>query len=188
MACREVMAVDAQETLTSLVRRAADGDEEAFAAVMRQTMPLLRAQVRQFETSGIDEDDLQQESLLGLLAAVRHYRPDAGASFATYATTCIRNRLVSLIRRSGDRMRRELPLEDDASLPDTDGQNPEDRVLQQEGFNQLQQQLSQRLTPLEHQVLLARLSDRTYEQIAAQLCISKKAVDNAVQRLRRKLT
>ena len=61
-------------------------------------------------------------------------------------------------------------------------------MQEREALRLLQQQLRRRLTDLEYQVLLARLSDRSYEQIAAQLGVSKKAVDNAVQRLRRKMT
>ncbi len=176
-----------QQNLTSLVQSAAAGDEDAFATVMRRMTPLIRAQVHQFQHNGMDEDDLRQECLVGLLSAVRHFRPNAGTLFTTYATTCIHNRLISLARRNGQRVQREEPLEDDSAVPDTEARSPEARLLEQEELTQLQQQLAQRLTPIEYQVLMARLSDRTYEQIAAQLGITKKAVDNAVQRLRRKL-
>lgn len=182
------MDKDAMPDLSCLVKQAANGDEEAFAAVMRRMTPLIKAQIHRFEHIGADEEDLAQECLVGLLAAVRHYRDDAGAAFTTYACTCIHNRLVSMARRYGAQLQREQPLESDLQVPDTDSSDPENRLLEQEGFSQLQTQLQQRLTPLEHAVLLARLSDQTYEQIATRLGVSKKAVDNAVQRLRRKLS
>ena len=174
--------------LTMLVRQAANGDEEAFAAVMRRMTPLIRTQIHRFEHSGADEEDLRQECLVGLLAAIRHYREDAGATFTTYASTCMRNRLVSMARRYGTLTQREQPLDADTDVPDTDGNDPESRLLEQEGLSRLQEQLQQRLTPLEYEVLLARLEDQTYEQIAAHLGVSKKTVDNAVQRLRRKFS
>ncbi len=182
------MDKDALPELPCLVKRAANGDEEAFAAVMRRMTPMIKAQIHRFQHIGADEDDLAQECLVGLLTAVRHYRDDVGAAFTTFACTCIHNRLVSMARRYGAKLQRERPLESDSQVPDTNSSNPENRLLEQEGFSQLQAQLQQRLTPLEHAVLLARLSDQTYEQIATRLGVSKKTVDNAVQRLRRKFS
>ncbi len=170
------------------IEQAARGDEEAFAAVADRMAPIIRSAVQSFESLGLDADDLEQEASLGLLAAVRTYRPDGGAAFTTYATTCIRNRLTSVARRHGARIRTEQPFEGDSDLPvDTDS-DPARRMLEQEALTRLQEQLRQRLTDLEYRVLLARLTDLSYEEIAARLGVSKKAVDNAVQRLRRKMT
>ncbi len=167
------------------IREAAAGDEEAFARITHRMMPLLNSQVRQFRCAGIEDEDLAQEALLGLLAAVRSFRPDGGATFTTYVTTCVRHRLASVIRRHS-RQLCEQPLEED-DLPDTAG-DPAMRLQAQEEAATLLRRLRQRLTPLEYSVLLLRLSDLSYEEIATRLQISKKAVDNAVQRLRRKLT
>ena len=169
------------------IAAAAAGDETAFAAVVRRMMPLMRAQMRRYGQTGLDEDDLWQECLLGLLAALRSYRPDGGAAFTTYASACIRNRLVSLARTGGIRAERELPLEEEEVVPDTEEDDPAERVVAQEEASRLHAQLRERLTPLEYDVLMARLSDLSYEEIAARLGVSKKTVDNAVQRLRRKL-
>ncbi len=166
---------------------AAAGDEEAFACVMRRMTPIIRAQIQRFDFLPLGGDDLMQECMLGLLAAVRSYRPDGGALFTTYATTCIHNRLVSLARRYSNRVCDTLPY-DDSEIADAEDADPASRVLMQEDADRLQHQLHTRLTTLEYEVLMARLSDCSYKQIAERLEVSTKAVDNAVQRLRRKLS
>ncbi len=170
------------------VRQAAQGDEEAFAAVVRRMAPMTHALVQQYDALGLDREDLVQECMLGLLAAVRSYRPEGGAAFTTYAATCMRNRLASLARRYGSRAQREQPLETEDEFPDPQDGDPAVRMQQQEDAVLWQQLLRRRLTPLEYRVLLSRLSCCSYEETAQQLGITKKAVDNAVQRLRRKLS
>jgi len=166
---------------------AAAGDQEAFATVMRRMTPLIHAQIRNCRDAGVEDEDLAQEALMGLLAAVRSYRPDGGAAFTTYATACIRRRLLSAIRHNAPRADHELPLQDDLDLTDPTG-DPALRLQEQDTLDSLLTRLRQRLTPLEYSVLLLRLSDCSYEEIARRLAVSKKAVDNAVQRLRRKLS
>ena len=167
------------------IRRAADGDQESFARISSRMMPLLLSQVRSFHADGVDEEDLFQEASLGLLSAVRTFRTDGGAAFTTYATACIRNRLTSALR--GTVSRQVLPLDEDTPAAD-DGTDPADLLQQQEDALRLQQQLLQRLTPLEYRVLVARLQGCSYQEIACRLSVGTKTVDNAVQRLRRKMS
>ena len=124
---------------------------------------------------------------MGLLAAVRTYRDDGGAAFTTYATTCIRNRLLTVVRRNGSLADREVPIEDSSELPDVTA-DPALRLQEQEELDNLLQKIRTRLTDTEYRVLLLRLSDHSYAEVAARLGITAKAVDNAVQRMRRKLT
>ncbi len=169
------------------IAEAAAGDEDAFACVMRRMTPIIRAQIQRFDFLPLGGDDLMQECMLGLLAAVRSYRPDGGALFTTYATTCIHNRLVSLARRYSNRVCDTMPY-DDSEIADAADADPASRVLMQEDADRLQHQLHTQLTALEYEVLMARLTDCSYKQIAERLGVSTKAVDNAVQRLRRKLS
>ncbi len=178
--------MDKQDRLLPLAA-AAQGDENAYAVIAQRMAPLIARCIHPFAAQGLDPDDLAQEASLGLLAAVRAFRPDGGASFTTFATTCIRNRLTSVARR-GTKIRIEEPLsEDDAPAQDPAG-DPAAQLLERESFSHLQEQLRRRLTDLEYRVLLARLSDLSYDEIATHLGVSKKTVDNAVQRLRRKMT
>ncbi|MBQ9859713.1 MAG: sigma-70 family RNA polymerase sigma factor [Clostridia bacterium] len=168
------------------IAQAANGDQEAFAYIMQRLTPLIHAQVRSCRVSGTEDEDLAQEALVGLLAAIRSYRSDGSASFTTYATTCIRHRLLSVARCSDSRPWREQPLEEQEEIADVTG-DPALRMQEQEEAAALLTRLRERLTPLEYKVMLLRLSDCSYEEIATRLAVSKKAVDNAVQRLRRKL-
>ncbi len=169
------------------IEAAAAGDDAAFLEIARRMGPLTQSILRSFADSGVEAEDLAQESLVGLLAAVRTYRADGGAAFTTYASACIRNRLVSLIRRQGSHGVTEEPYEEDTQLPDVPQADPAVYVQAHEAAEELCAKLRQRLTPLEYRVLLARLGHRPYRLIAAELGISEKAVDNAVQRLRRKM-
>lgn len=168
------------------IRQAAAGDQEAFAVITARMAPLIHAQVQTFRCVGAEDEDLAQEALLGLLAAVRSYQSERGASFTTYATTCIRRRLISVVRRCAPRADYERPLEDDLELADDTG-DPALQLQEQETLDRLLSQLRQRLTPMEYQVLRLRLSDISYQEIAARLAVTKKSVDNTVQRIRRKL-
>lgn len=169
------------------IAQAAAGDQEAFSLLMHRMTPLIHAQISRCRCTGVEDEDLAQEALLGLLSAVRTYRADGGAAFTTYATTCIRRRLLDVVRRYSPRIDRETPLEDSPELPDVDA-DPALRMQEQEALEGLLARLQTRLTPLEYRVLLLRLSDCSYEEIATRLSITVKAVDNAVQRMRRKLT
>ncbi|MBQ6849244.1 MAG: sigma-70 family RNA polymerase sigma factor [Clostridia bacterium] len=164
------------------ITQAAAGDQEAFAVIMRRMAPLIHAQIHSCRTDSTEDEDLAQEALMGLLAAVRSYRPDGGAAFTTYATTCIRNRLLSAARRSTPQ---EVPFDEDMDPIDPHS-DPALQLQEQDTLDSLLTRLRQRLTPLEYSVLLLRLSQCSYEEIARRLAVSKKAVDNAVQRLRRK--
>ena len=169
------------------IAQAAAGDQEAFALLVHRMMPLIHAQVHSCRCVGTEDEDLAQEALMGLLAAVRTYRPDGGASFTTYATACIRHRLLSVARRYGPRADREQSLEDSPELPDSTV-DPALLLMDKEELDGLLHRLRTRLTETEYRVLLLRLGDCSYAEIAARLGITVKAVDNAVQRMRRKLT
>lgn len=170
------------------IEAAAAGDEKAFVEISRLMGPLVQSMIRSFSHPGVEAEDLAQESLLGLLAAIRTYRPQAGAAFTTYACACIRNRLVSLLRREEEHGVLRQPLEEDIQASEPSEDDPAVRLQAQEAFRRLHAQMQQRLTPLEYQVLLARLDHRSYREIAATLGVSEKAIDNAVQRLRRKMS
>lgn len=175
------------DNCTLPIAQAAAGDQEAFALLVHRMSPLIHAQIHSCRCAGTEDEDLAQEALMGLLAAVRTYREDGGAAFTTYATTCIRHRLLSVARRTGSRADREMPLEDSPEPVDPTI-DPALLLQDKEDADGLLAQLQTRLTAMEYRVLLLRLGDCSYAEIAARLGITVKAVDNAVQRMRRKLT
>ena len=170
------------------IAAAATGDEESFAILVRRMAPLIRSQVGFFRGAGPDEEDLVQEALLGLLSAVRTFRTDGGASFSTYASTCIRHRLISAIRHHGVQTNMEQPWEDEDELPPSPVGDPVDLLQEREDATRLLSRYKKQCTDLEYQVLLACLSGCSYKEISLSLGITVKSVDNAIQRLRRKLS
>lgn len=84
-----------------LARLAGAGNEEAFSLLIERCSPMIRMQAKRYLVSNLDAEDLAQEGFLGLLSAVRTYDPEKKASFQTYASVCIRHRMVSALRRAG---------------------------------------------------------------------------------------
>lgn len=172
-----------------LVSLACTENEEAFASlVSRYSSMLHRLSVQYSGTSPLDAEDLAQEGVLGLLSAVRTYRSGGEASFSTYACTCMRNRILSAVRRAqGTPPLLNNP--DESPVADTvSADTPEALLVRREELESLRAHLRSALTELEYRVLMHYLGAYSYEEIAASLGISRKAVDNALQRLRRKLT
>ena len=170
---------------------AKSGSEEAFARLAVHYGPLLRHMAAQFRASGCAQEDLEQEGLLGLLNAVRSFDEANGASFRTYAYTCARRRMLSFLRRSG-RSCAELSLEEEAEFGDGspigEVSDPEQVVLAQDDERELDKRLRLLLTPLEYEVLRCHMGGYSYREIAETLHIGSKTVDNALQRIRRKLS
>lgn len=172
-----------------LVMLAQAGDDRAFALLVARCEPMLRAQVARFRLSRADAEDMAQEGLLGLLAAVRTFRPDGGASFRTYAAVCVRNRLLSALRCAAEQENAPLDAVEN-TIPATHTSataDPESLILDCEAAEQLLAHLRNRLTPREYAVLLCYMDGRSYAEIAVELQMSVKAVDGALRRARRKV-
>ena len=182
------------EELQSLAREHNVGAEEALAERYAREV---RMCVRPYFLIGGDSEDLIQEGMIGLLYAIREYNRDKGASFRTYAQICIQNRIKSAVR-SAQRMK-NAPLNDGVPLDDVlsdesqslgthyYARSPEEQVLARETENEFISAYSRCLSKLEAEILSLFLDGLSYEEMAAASGRDVKAVDNAVQRIRRKL-
>ena len=170
--------------------------ERAMELLLARYARHVRACTRSFFLSGLDREDLAQEGMIGLLAAAWHYDGSRRCSFKSFATTCIRNRLISATR--SESKHQDIPLSDcipnsslDALLDDTRshtaGRDMEERIIGQEAYEELSGRLDALLSPMEKRVLRLYLEGLPYRDIANQLNLSAKSVDNAVQRIRSKL-
>ena len=181
----------------TLAAMAASGDEEAEAALVARYFPLVRSRAAAFLAAGESGfEDLCQEGMIGLLAAVRAYEGEK-SSFPTFARLCI-DRMLSAVHR-GDTRKKRIPRtqislldemhENDLSvkLPVSEAGDPESILIEREAFERLKLRVQQNLTELESTVLSDYVGGRSYEEIAARRGISAKAIDNALQRIRRKL-
>ncbi len=183
----------ADEQLQQLAR---EGDNVAEEALVERYIRLVRICARPLFLAGGDSEDLFQEGMLGLLSAVREYQSSKECSFKTFAEICIRNRLHSAIRSAS--RKKHAPLNDGVSLdvlsdesksqgPQLLQRDPEEQVLARESADEFISTYSRCLSKLESQVLDLYLSGLSNAEIAQVLGRDAKAVDNAVQRIRRKL-
>ena len=184
---------------TGLLNSVIEGDRVAEEILVERYMQLVRSCARPLFLAGGDSEDLIQEGMFGLLSAIRQYEPSSGTSFRTFAEHCIRMRLYSAIK-SASRLK-HLPLNDGVSLeqlsedssmqlsaiPDSVRRNPEDLVLARERTEELYSELALCLSGLEKNVLSLYLEGLSYREIAFRLGKQEKSIDNAVQRIRRKL-
>lgn len=179
---------------------AAAGDRQAEERLVVKYMRLVRRCSRPFFLVGGAPEDLIQEGMLGLLSAIRQYDPKQNAAFKTYAELCIKNRLLSAVK-TDSRLKHNplndgLPLDsllsEESQIPllaytELFRRTPEEQVLARENKMELQQSFKRCLSPMERNVLRLYLDGLSYQEIAEQTGKPIKAVDNAIQRIRRKL-
>ena len=179
---------------------AAVGDRQAEERLVVKYMRLVRRCSRPFFLVGGAPEDLIQEGMLGLLSAIRQYDPKQNAAFKTYAELCIKNRLLSAVK-TDSRLKHNplndgLPLDsllsEESQIPllaytELFRRTPEEQVLARENKMELQQSFKRCLSPMERNVLRLYLDGLSYQEIAEQTGKPIKAVDNAIQRIRRKL-
>lgn len=178
-----------------LCRQAAGGDTQAETELVCRYGRMVRACARPLFLAGGDSEDLIQEGMLGLLTAIRGFDPERDAAFRTYAEICIRSRLLSAIRAAqggkhaplNHSISYEPPLFDEASARLlSSAESPEDVVIGREELKERLDALKGQLSELEAQILTPYLSGLSCGEIAQRVGRSKKSVDNAIQRIRRK--
>ena len=166
----------------SLCAQAAAGDRTAEETLVHRHTRLVRMCARPFFLAGGDSEDLIQEGMIGLLTAIREYDPSRGARFRTFAATCVRRRLISVVRAAAGG--KHTPLNESVSLDpslvlahqDLQGfgtaslqGNPEDAVIHAEDLSALEEAIRTGLTGLEAQVLTLYLEGLSYREIAEEV-------------------
>lgn len=155
----------------------------------RQTVEVIASK---YKDSPMEREDLIQEGMIGLLAAIKSYRQDKGASFMTYAKICIDNSIQTALRKFS--RQKDIPPQNvieyqEEELPAESGHaSAEDIVIAQESVSMLTQVLRENLSDFENEVLRLHIVGCSYNEIAGRLCKTPKTIDNALQRVRKKLT
>ena len=173
---------------------AAQGSSQAENELVSRYSRLVRVCARPLILVGGDSEDLIQEGMVGLLTAIRKYDVGRDASFRTFATVCIRSRLASAVRAAqGDKhsplnhsISFELPLFDGTDLT-LSVENPEDVIIGREELKERLDALKGQLSEFEASILPPYLSGMSCAEIAKRYDRSQKSVDNAIQRIRRKM-
>lgn len=188
----------------ALVERSHAGDARADETLCERYKNIVRIKARPYFLIGADREDLVQEGMIGLYKAIRDYTPDHNAVFRSFAEMCIVRQLISAIKRAtrkkhaplntyvslygstfAEEDNRERPLLDTMAMVRTE--SPEDAFISKESTEHILGSIEKLLTPLEKQVLDLFMDGYSYQQIAAALGRGTKTVDNALQRIKRKL-
>lgn len=175
----------------ALAMAAQQGDKEAEEQLSLRFHSLVREIARGYFLVGGERKDLEQEGHIGLLKAIRTYSPDAGASFFSFAYRCIDRQMVSAVRAANRQKHRPLSgyisLSEEGSGTEELQADPEEELLYKEKARLIEECAASRLSPLEKEVLTLRLEGRSYQEISKECSVAVKSVDNAVQRIRKKL-
>jgi len=191
------------EALVTMIQR---GEESAaaFAMLLERSQPVLHARAgaalrRQGRHGALTREDFLQEGMLGFLSAVSSYRPGKGASFRTYLSVCVNHRIISALRRVSVAMDYAAPSGHCgyaapfghvgyAELPqDISAMDPQDVFSAMEETRRMMEVIQTKLTALERGVMERYLAGERYGAIAEEMQQTPKAVDNALQRVRKKL-
>lgn len=172
----------------ALCALAAAGDRLAEEELVLRYLRSVRACARPYFLAGGDSEDLIQEAMFGLLKAIREFDAQRDILFRTFAEVCIRNRIRSAVtaaaRGKYSPLNNSVPLE----APMLGNENsPEDLFISREEKGERLARLNSQLSPLEQKILSLFLHGLSYREIGAQVGRSAKSVDNAVQRIRRKV-
>lgn len=173
------------EELLSLISRVRGGDEGAFSDLTLQYRPLIESMARRFLKKSDGDmllmDDVMQEAALAFYSAACSYDVNSEVTFGLYAKICIRNRLVSMQRALYAKKKKRKPREKTVS------QDPVNRLLDKENSELLEKKIDSALSKLEMSVFELYVQKKTYVEIAGELGISVKSVDNAIYRIKTKL-
>ncbi|NCA66673.1 MAG: sigma-70 family RNA polymerase sigma factor [Clostridia bacterium] len=158
-----------------------------------------------YDLSSYNSDDFMQEGLIALCNAVKSYDPEKHIKFSTYASACIKNRIKDIFKAASRDKRKASTISLDAqisaeetgdyyNLVSADNPSPEDKVLEEEDREEQEKKLRKHLSDMEFKVLMLRLEGLSYDEIVLDIqkndnkIITAKMVDNALQRVRVKLT
>lgn len=175
-------------------------NNEAMETLIKRYGPLVTRQSRSLYIIGADEEDLIQEGMIGLIKAINDYKPDRGASFKTFAFTCVRRQMLTAVSSSNSQKNTPLnhyisiygdenseymsPLDEIDSGVIT---NPEEIMMARLRETDILKTIDMKLSKLEIMVLKEYLTGASYEEIGLRLGKPVKSIDNAIQRIRTKL-
>ncbi|AWI10829.1 RNA polymerase sporulation sigma factor SigH [Caldifermentibacillus hisashii] len=187
------------EQLVEMVHK---GDSEALDYLIHKYRQFVRAKARSYFLIGADREDIVQEGMIGLFKAIRDYKDDKSSSFKAFAELCITRQIITAIKTAT--RQKHIPLnsyvsldkpvydeESDRTLMDmlteTKSLDPEELIINQEEFDHIEIKMAELLSDLEREVLALYLDGQSYQEISGELNRHVKSIDNALQRVKRKL-
>ena len=186
-----------------LVARFHQGDEVALQVLLERYRRFARAKARGYFIVGADADDIEQEGMIGLFKAARDFRPERQSSFRAFAELCITRQVITAIKTAT--RQKHQPLNRYVSISGVRGSDepgersiedmlvshhtpdPAETVLANERMAQMRQSMADMLSGLEVDVLRLYVEGKSYQEIGVQLGRHVKSIDNALQRIKRKV-
>jgi RNA polymerase sporulation-specific sigma factor len=185
-----------------LVLYAHEGDEAALEHLINKYKNFVRAKARSYFLIGADREDIVQEGMIGLYKAIRDFRNDKLSSFRAFAELCITRQIITAIKTAT--RQKHIPLNSYVSLnkPIYDEESdrtlldiltaakitdPEELIISREELLSIESKIGEILSGLELEVLMSYLQGKSYQEIACDLDRHVKSIDNALQRVKRKL-
>jgi RNA polymerase sporulation-specific sigma factor len=199
---REIVEIYDEMLDETIVEAARVGDDAAQEYLINKYKNFVRAKARSYFLIGADREDIIQEGMIGLYKAIRDFRNDKLASFRAFAELCITRQIITAIKTATRQKHIPLnsyvslnkPIYDEDSdrtlldvLSGTKVTDPEELVISREEFVDIEHKMGEFLSDLEWKVLMSYLDGRSYQEIAKDLRRHVKSIDNALQRVKRKL-
>ncbi len=186
-----------------VVELSAEGDKAATEFILDKYKNLVRSRAKMYYLAGADKDDLIQEGMIGLFKAIRDFDAAYQGSFRGFAEMCVKRQMITAVKTAARLKHGPLntyvslnsPVYEDESeralvdmLAERDAIDPEEMFLRREKVEALETEIAEKLSSLEQSVLSLYLGGMNYQEIAVELGRPPKSIDNALQRIKRKLT
>lgn len=185
-----------------VVLEAKDGNDRAQEYLITKYENFVKAKAKSYFLIGADKEDIYQEGMIGLYKAIRDFKPDKLSSFKAFAELCVTRQIITAIKTAT--RQKHIPLntyvslnkpiyeeESDRTLLDVLAglkiTDPEELIISQEQMAHIENEISKVLSELELEVLTSYLDGKSYQEIACDLDRHAKSIDNALQRVKRKL-
>ncbi len=185
-----------------IIQSAKDGDVNSLEYLINKYKSFVRAKARTYFLIGADREDIIQEGMIGLYKAIRDFRGDKLSSFRAFAELCITRQIITAIKTAT--RQKHIPLnsyvslnkpifdeESDRTLLDVISEesisDPEEMMINREEFSGIEVKMGEILSGLEWEVLSLYLQGKSYQEVAEELDRHVKSIDNALQRVKRKL-
>ena len=179
-----------------------DGEDAALEYLLNKYKNFVRAKARSYFLIGADHEDIVQEGMIGLYKAIRDYREDRLSSFRAFAELCVTRQIITAIKTAT--RQKHIPLNSYVSLnrplfeEDSDRtlldviteetpSNPEEMLIDREDLSVIEGRIGSLLSDLEKQVLVRYVEGKSYVEISEEMNRHVKSIDNALQRIKRKL-
>ncbi|MBM7869583.1 RNA polymerase sporulation-specific sigma factor [Clostridium pascui] len=185
-----------------IVSQAKAGDSRAQEYLINKYENFVKSKAKSYFLIGADKEDIYQEGMIGLYKAIRDFKSDKLSSFKAFAELCVTRQIITAIKTAT--RQKHIPLntyislnkpiydeESDRTLMDILSEakvaDPEELIISREEINHIQTEIGEVLSDLEMEVLMSYIDGKSYQEIACDLDRHAKSIDNALQRVKRKL-